>query len=77
MDRRYGKGPVPPETSAAAAEETWNESDVTAMVSALSRVIENPVTDGHERSDPPVKQELDQSDQLQQDQGKLIQYLNP
>ncbi|KFK25568.1 hypothetical protein AALP_AA8G131700 [Arabis alpina] len=40
------------------------------MVSALSRVIENPVTDGHERSDAPVKQELDQSDQQQQDQDQ-------
>ncbi|CAL9230144.1 unnamed protein product [Arabidopsis halleri] len=33
------------------------------MVSALSRVIENP-------TDPPVKQELDKSDQLQQDQDQ-------
>ncbi|XP_010492081.1 PREDICTED: ethylene-responsive transcription factor ERF113-like [Camelina sativa] len=33
------------------------------MVSALSRAIENP-------TDPPVKQELDKSDQLQQDQDQ-------
>jgi len=63
VDRRYGKGPVPPETSAAADDNSsWNETDVTAMVSALSRVIENP-------TDPPVKQELDKSDQHQPDQG--------
>ncbi|KAL1207055.1 Ethylene-responsive transcription factor [Cardamine amara subsp. amara] len=37
------------------------------MVSALSRVIENPAA---ERSDSPVKQELDKSDQLQQDQDQ-------
>ncbi|CAD5331563.1 unnamed protein product [Arabidopsis thaliana] len=64
MDRRYGKGPVPPETSAAADDNSsWNETDVTAMVSALSRVIENP-------TDPPVKQELDKSDQHQPDQDQ-------
>lgn len=62
-NQRYGKGAVPPETSAAADNNpSWNETDVTAMVSALSRVIENP-------TDLPVKQELDKSDQLQQDQG--------
>jgi len=64
VDRRYGKGPVPPETSAAADDNSsWNETDVTAMVSALSRVIENP-------TDPPVKQELDKSDQHQPDQDQ-------
>lgn len=58
----YGKGPVPPETS---AEEypSWNESDFTAMMSSFSHVIEYPA------ADQPVKQELDKSDQLQQDQG--------
>ncbi|CAE6099239.1 unnamed protein product [Arabidopsis arenosa] len=64
VDRRYGKGPVPQETSAAADDNpSWSETDVNAMVSALSRVIENP-------TDPPVKQELDKSDQLQQDQDQ-------
>lgn len=67
----YGKGPAPPETS---AEEypSWNESDVTAMMSSFSNVIEYPAADGHEMSDPPVKQELDKSDQLQQDQGNYF-----
>ncbi|CAH8328191.1 unnamed protein product [Eruca vesicaria subsp. sativa] len=36
------------------------------MISSLSRAIENPATDG----DPPVKQELDKSDQQQQDQDQ-------
>ncbi|WZY74804.1 hypothetical protein YC2023_021188 [Brassica napus] len=67
--RMYGKGPAPPETS---AEEypSWNESDVTAMMSSFSNVIEYPAADGHKMSDPPVKQELDKSDQLQQDQDQ-------
>lgn len=64
MDRRYGKGLGPPETS-AAENPSWNESDVTAMISSLSRAIEYPIADGHD----PVKEELDKSDQLQQDQG--------
>ncbi|CAN8256480.1 unnamed protein product [Cochlearia groenlandica] len=66
---------VPPEddTSAAATEkQSWNESDVTAiMISSLSRAIDYPLADGdgHERLEPPVKQELDKPDlQLQQDQ---------
>lgn len=64
VDRRYGKGLGPPETS-AAENPSWNESDVTAMISSLSRAIEYPTADGHD----PVKEELDKSDQLQQDQG--------
>lgn len=71
LDRRYGKEPVPPEMS-AAENPSWNESDVTAMISSLSRAIEYPATDGQERSDPPVKQELDKPDQLQQDQGSTL-----
>ncbi|KAG2334183.1 hypothetical protein Bca52824_005363 [Brassica carinata] len=65
MDRRYGKGLGPPETS-AAENPSWNESDVTAMISSLSRAIEYPTADGHD----PVKEELDKSDQLQQDQDQ-------
>ncbi|KAJ0260876.1 4-substituted benzoates-glutamate ligase 2 [Hirschfeldia incana] len=65
MDRRYGKGLVPPETS-AAENPSWNESDVTAMISSLSRAIEYPAADGHD----PVKQEFDKSDQLQHDQDQ-------
>ncbi|KAF8052681.1 hypothetical protein N665_1521s0005 [Sinapis alba] len=38
------------------------------MMSSFSHVIEYPAADGHQISDPPVKQELDKSDQLQQDQ---------
>ncbi|KAF8109407.1 hypothetical protein N665_0096s0020 [Sinapis alba] len=38
------------------------------MMSSFSHVIEYPAADGHENSDPPVKQELEKSDQLQQDQ---------
>ncbi|KAL0709447.1 hypothetical protein Bca4012_016425 [Brassica carinata] len=67
---RYGKGLVPPETS-AAENPSWNESDVTAMISSLSRAIEYPAADGHD----PVKQELDKSDQLQdQDQPRKRHY---
>ncbi|KAF8061272.1 hypothetical protein N665_1207s0012 [Sinapis alba] len=40
------------------------------MISSLSRAIEYPETDGQERSDPPVKQELDKPNQLQQDQDQ-------
>ncbi|ESQ41277.1 hypothetical protein EUTSA_v10014575mg [Eutrema salsugineum] len=40
------------------------------MISSLSRAIEYPTSDGQESSDPPVKQELDKSDQLQQDQDQ-------
>ncbi|KAH0907425.1 hypothetical protein HID58_039252, partial [Brassica napus] len=69
LDRRYGKESVPPETS-AAENPSWNESDVTAMISSLSRAIEYPAADGQERSDSPVKQELSKSDQLQQDQDQ-------
>ncbi|XP_018473033.2 ethylene-responsive transcription factor ERF113 [Raphanus sativus] len=36
------------------------------MISSLSRAIEYPTADGHD----PVKQELDRSDQLQQDQDQ-------
>ncbi|CAF1697291.1 unnamed protein product [Brassica oleracea var. botrytis] len=61
----YGKGLGPPETS-AAENPSWNESDVTAMISSLSRAIEYPTADGHD----PVKEELDKSDQLQQDQDQ-------
>ncbi|CAH2072859.1 unnamed protein product [Thlaspi arvense] len=69
VDRRYGKGLVPPEAS-ATENPSWNESDVTAMISSLSRAIDYPTADGHESSGPPVKQELDKSDQLQQDQDQ-------
>lgn len=69
MDRMYGKGPVPPETLAEEYPYSWNESDVTAMMSSFSHIIEYPAADGHEMSDPPVKKELDKSDQLLQDQG--------
>ncbi|KAL0728197.1 hypothetical protein Bca4012_024290 [Brassica carinata] len=64
----YGKGPVPPETLAEEYPYSWNESDVTAMMSSFSHIIEYPAADGHEMSDPPVKKELDKSDQLLQDQ---------
>ncbi|KAF2577820.1 hypothetical protein F2Q68_00000434 [Brassica cretica] len=36
------------------------------MISSLSRAIEYPIADGHD----PVKEELDKSDQLQQDQDQ-------
>ncbi|XP_010530814.1 PREDICTED: ethylene-responsive transcription factor ERF113-like [Tarenaya hassleriana] len=61
---------------------TWSESDVSAMVSALSHFIGTPATSsgggggGEEKSsplaisDPPVKEELHQSDRVQQGQDQ-------
>ena len=84
MDRRHGKRPLPPEASEEKEKEhddfpsyasTWSETDMSAMVSALTQVMgtsnNNPTSVQSTQYDPEqsvVKDEPDQSRPVQ-DQG--------
>ena len=84
MDRRHGKRPLPPESSEEKEKEhdipdyasSWSETDMSAMVSALTQVI-GTVDDKPSlvQSTPlaipecAVKEEPDNSTQPVQDQG--------
>ncbi|KAB5564773.1 hypothetical protein DKX38_004827 [Salix brachista] len=77
VDRRHGKRPLPPEASEEKEKEhddfssyasTWSETDMSAMVSALTQVMGNPTSVQSTQSAPEqsvVKDEPDLSRPVQ------------
>lgn len=70
MDRRHGKRPLPSEASEEkeagrdddhphhhAYESSWSETELSAMVSALTQVIGTGEDHNTDNPPPPVKQE--------------------